>query len=86
VLNNPYQSSVAKNSAVGGSRVKSLPPGAPQAFPTYKYGGINSGMGGGFDSGGGSYGAGEQSLQGVQGSVGSSHGNNDYRLPVIQSR
>ena len=88
---------MAKNSALGGNRVKSLPPGAqpgaPSYMPTYKYSGINSGIGGGgFDGmgAGGLYGAGEQSLQGAQGSVGSSHGQNnnnaDYRLPVIQSR
>lgn len=29
VLGNPYQSSIAKNSALGGNRVKSLPPGLP---------------------------------------------------------
>jgi hypothetical protein len=54
-LNNPYQSSVAKNSAVGGNRVKSLPPGQPQPggyIPTYKYGGIGgSGIGGGISGG-----------------------------------
>lgn len=57
VLGNPYQSSVAKNSALGGNRVKSLPPGAPGApggppayMPSYKYSGIGggaSGVGGG---------------------------------------
>lgn len=37
VLNNPYQSSVAKNSAVGGNRVKSLPAGGglPGQPPSY---------------------------------------------------
>ena len=88
VLGNPYQSSVAKNSALGGNRVKSLPPGATGApgggpggyMPSYKYGGV----GGGADAG-----YGEQS-QGAQGSVGSSHGHNnnggEHRLPTIQSR
>ena len=72
VLSNPYQSSVLKNSAMGGARVKSLPPGNPGGpaayMPTYKYGGIGggigSGIGGGIDSG--SYGIGgggnEQSI------------------------
>ena len=54
-MNQPYQSSVAKNSAVGASRVKSLPPGAngnvaPTGgayMPTYKYSGMGSGIGGG---------------------------------------
>lgn len=49
-LSNPYQSSVAKNSALGGNRVKSLPPGATGAptgyMPTYKYSGIGGGIGG----------------------------------------
>lgn len=61
VLNNPYQSSVAKNSALGGNRVKSLPaagnlPGQPPSYQTgaYKYG---SGIGGGaFDNNQGIYG------------------------------
>jgi hypothetical protein len=37
VLNNPYQSSVVKNSAVGGNRVKSLPAGGglPGQPPSY---------------------------------------------------
>lgn len=57
VLGNPYQSSVVKNSALGGNRVKSLPPGAPGAptgggyMPTYKYGGIGGGLGGGIGIG-----------------------------------
>lgn len=67
VLSNPYQSSVAKNSALGGNRVKSLPPGQPPSYmPTYKYSGIGGGSGagvgssGGYDSGAGAmYGGGE---------------------------
>lgn len=59
VLANPYQSSVAKNSALGGNRIKSLPPGAPGApggyIPTFKYGGIGGGgIGGGLGAGIGS--------------------------------
>jgi hypothetical protein len=80
VLSNPYQSSVAKNSALGGSRVKSLPPGAPGApggyIPTYKYGGMSgSGIGGGLGGSGigggiggdGGYGMGGGSEQSIQG-------------------
>jgi hypothetical protein len=79
-LNNPYQSSVAKNSALG-NRVKSLPPGAPGQTSgggiggyipgQYKYSGIGGGIGGGIGSsmGGGigdSYGVqNEQSIQGA---------------------
>lgn len=59
-LNNPYQSSVAKNSAVGASRGKSLPPGAPGApsgsyMPTYKYTGMTGAIGGGGPIGGDIY-------------------------------
>lgn len=81
-LGNPYQSSVVKNSALGGNRVKSLPPGAPGApgggyMPTYKYGGIGGGLSSGI--GGENYGSGnnEQSIQGAQGSSG------EHRLPTI---
>lgn len=81
VLNNPYQSSVAKNSAVGGLRNKSLPPGN-----NYKYGG--GGIGGGGIGGGGDYSGYEQSTQGAQGSIGSSGKgmNGDGKLPSVQSR
>lgn len=50
-LNNPYQSSVIKNSAVGANRNKSLP---PQASSIYKYSGIGGGIGGGISGGIGS--------------------------------
>lgn len=49
-------------------------------MPTYKYGGVSSGIGGGIGSGIDSYGisgGNEQSIQGAQGSSG---------LPTIQSR
>eukprot|EP00347_Sterkiella_histriomuscorum_P005401 403356754 len=83
-LNNPYVSSALKNSAIGQNRNKSLP-----QYQGYKYGGIGgSGIGGGggiggsnFDSNTNAYGHNEQSIQGAQGSIGSSGG-----LPRIQSR
>lgn len=64
VLGNPYQSSVAKNSALGGNRVKSLPPGAPGApgggapgyMAGYKYSGISGGAGIGGGIGADAYG------------------------------
>lgn len=81
VLNNPYQSSVTKNSALGGNRIKSLPPGAPGApaggyMPTYKYSGVGGSIGGGIGGGLGSLGGGigggigsdmyhEQNIQGA---------------------
>lgn len=57
MLNNPYQSSVSKNSAVGQNRNKSLPSGG------YKYSGIGGGIGGGIGSG----------IGGAAESYGSSH-------------
>lgn len=51
MLNNPYQSSVAKNSAVGANRVAKIPNnpvlgGGPSSYlPNYKYGGIGGGIG-----------------------------------------
>lgn len=70
-LNNPYQTSVTKNSAVGGNRVKSLPagggvigaPGQQSYAPTFKYSGLGGGSVFGNEANYG--GGGEQSLQGA---------------------
>lgn len=66
VLNNPFQSSVAKNSAIGANRNKSVPPGIGSyggigasiigGGAGYKYAGVGGGIGGS-GLGGGDYGS-----------------------------